>query len=339
MRAVVTDGRPNEGSLSVVERPEPDLPGPGEILVRIRAASLNYRDLLVARGVGRWTPPAGRILGSDGCGVVVAIGEGVTWPEAGERVVGAFLPEWIDGPLTSGKVVGGLGGAVRDGVFADYVLLQAAAVVAAPAHMTDAEAATLACAGVTAWQALSKADSLHADRSVLVQGTGGVSLMALQIAHAAGAQVIATSSRDDKLRRTAELGAWAGVNYRLHEDWDREVMRLTTGEDVGHVVDVGGAATLERSVAAVAYEGTVSLVGLLGGARAVLDVVEVHLRGIRLQGIETGSRTMLDQLARWSETVALRPEIHAIYPVADVPVAFDVLASQAAVGKICLSFE
>ena len=172
-----------------------------------------------------------------------------------------------------------------------------------------------------------------------MQGTGGVSLMALQIAHAAGAQVIATSSRDDKLRRTAELGAWAGVNYRLHEDWDREVMRLTTGEDVGHVVDVGGAATLERSVAAVAYEGTVSLVGLLGGARAVLDVVEVHLRGIRLQGIETGSRTMLDQLARWSETVALRPEIHAIYPVADVPVAFDVLASQAAVGKICLSFE
>ncbi|MBE7212881.1 MAG: NAD(P)-dependent alcohol dehydrogenase, partial [Gluconacetobacter diazotrophicus] len=277
--------------------------------MRIRAASLNYRDLLVGRGIGRWAPPPGRILGSDGAGEVVAVGEGVAWPAIGQRVIGAFLPGWLDGPMTAAKMTGGLGGAVRDGVFADYVLLDAASTVAAPAHMTDAEAATLVCAGVTAWQALSRADSLHPDRSVLVQGTGGVSLMALQMAHAAGARVIATSSRNDKLRHAAELGAWAGVNYRTHENWDDEAIRLTGGVGVEHVVDVGGAATLERSVAAVAYEGTVSLVGLLGGARAGLDVVAVHLRGIRLQGIETGSRAMLDRLARWSEAVSLRPAI------------------------------
>lgn len=336
MKAIITNGMPGHGKVSVVDLAEPKAPGPGEVLVRIKAVSLNYRDLLVARGIGRWAPPTGRILGSDGAGEVVSVGAGVQWPTVGERVICAFLPKWLDGPATADKMGGSLGGAAKDGVLAEYVLFEAASLVAAPVHMSDAEAATLVCAGVTAWQALSKADSLRPGRSVLVQGTGGVSLLALQFAQAAEARVIVTSSQDDKLRQAGELGAWAGINYSIHQEWQDEVKRLTDDVGVEHVVDVGGAATLERSVAAVAYEGTVSLVGLLGGAHAKLDVVAVHLRGIRLQGIETGSRAMLDDLARWSELKNLHPRVGALYPLADAEDAFQRLAAQEVVGKICI---
>lgn len=336
MKCVVIDHPFGIASIKLVERPEPGPLRAGQVLVGISAGSLNYRDVLVANGTGRWAPPAGRILGSDGAGVVLAVGADVAWPRMGDRVIGAFLPRWIDGPATPEKMVGSFGGAVKDGVFAQYVVMDAASAVAAPRHMSDAEAAALVCAGVTAWQALTKADSLRPDRTIVVQGTGSVSLLALQIAAAAGARVIVTSSSDAKLERARRLGATACINYSSTPDWAQEVVGLTNGTGADHVIDVGGAATLRQSIAATAYEGTVSVIGLLGGAEAAIDVAPIFLAGIRLQGIQTGSRNMLDDLARWTETVAFKPAIAASFGFGQAGAAFGLLASQKAVGKICL---
>ena len=322
--------------LEQVEVPEPADPKPGEVRLRMHAVALNYRDLLVARGVDRWRPPAGRIPASDGVGVVEAVGPGVERVRPGQRVMTTILPNWIAGPLTAEKREGGLGGPGRDGILAEKVVLSADAVVPAPEYLSDVEAATLPCAGVTAWHALTRAGSLRPGATVLVQGTGGVALFALQLAVSAGAKVIATSSADSKLETVRNLGAIATINYRKQPDWDAEVMRLTNGAGVGHVIDIGGGDSLMRSMSAVGFEGIVSIVGLVGGMRAEIDIGVAFQKNLRLDGVETGSRTMLEDLSRWMEQHQIRPVIDAVYALDAAREAFSRMEDGAHVGKVCI---
>lgn len=324
--------------LALVDAPEPAPPGPGEILLRMSAVALNYRDLLVARGRDRWRPPAGRIPVSDGVGVVAAVGQGVGRVRPGQRVMTTILPRWISGPLTADKREGGLGGPGCDGVLAEQVLLDAEAVVPVPDYLSDVEAATLPCAGLTAWHALTRAGSLRPGSSVLVQGTGGVALFALQLAVAAGAKVIATSSTEGKLEKLRELGAVATVNYRENRAWDAEVLRLTNGQGVDHVVDIGGADSLMRSMSAVGFEGIVSIVGLVGGMRAEIDIGVAFQKNLRLDGVETGSRAMLEDMLCFMQEHGIHPVIDTVFPLDAAREAFLRIENAAHVGKVCISF-
>lgn len=324
--------------LAPTERPEPPAPGPGQALVQISVVSLNYRDLLVATGHDRWLSPDGRILGSDGIGKVIAVGPGVERLEPGDRVLTTILPNWISGPLTIEKRSGGLGGPAADGVFAERILLDASGLTLAPDYLTDAQAATLPVAALTAWHALTRANALRAGAEVLVEGTGGVSLFALQIAVAAGAKVIATSRSSAKLARLRELGATATVNYRDRPDWGQEVLMLTGGRGVDLAIDIGGASSLDQSILATAIGGAVSIVGLVGGLRAEIDLGEIFQKNLRLDGIETGSRTMLEEMIAWFEDRRVQPVIDCAYPVDESRDAFLRIRDGAHFGKICLTF-
>ncbi len=337
MKAVVVEQPFDLAGIKVVERPAPPSPGPGQLLVQVKGASLNFRDLLVAGGRGRPLPPAGRILGSDASGVILEVGPQVRNFRVGDRVMSTILPNWIDGPISQAKLLGGRGSASCDGVFAEMVLLEAASVVRTPDHLSDAQASTLICAGLTAWHALTKAGSLTPGATVLVQGTGGVSTAALQIAAAAGARVIVTSSSDAKLHQAMALGAASGINYVRTPDWAQAAREATGGLGVEHVVDVGGAATLAASISAVAYEGVVSLVGVIGGATVPIDVSAVFLKNLRLQGVETGSSEMLAQFAEWTGRTNFKPVVAETFPISAAPEAFALLARQEVVGKICLT--
>lgn len=323
--------------LKPVERPDPPTPGPGQILVRMKAVALNFRDVMVATGHDRWRPPAGRILGSDGVGIVAAIGPDTQRIEVGQRVMTTILPNWISGPLTIEKRSGGLGGPAADGVMAEWALLDAAGVVLAPDYLTDAEAATLPAAALTAWHALTRAGSLRPEATVLVEGTGGVSLFALQLAAAAGARVIATSSSEAKLERLTGLGAAATLNYAKQPEWGAGVIALTDGRGVEHAIDIGGATTLNQSIVSVGMEGVVSIVGLIGGLNAQVNLAEVFQKNLRLDGIETGPRIMLEEMLVWYEAKRLRPLVDKVFVFDDAEAAFRHLQSGRHMGKVCLA--
>ena len=226
-------------SLKPAERPDP-VPGWGQIVLKMKRFSINYRDLLVVNGVGRWKPPLGRIPLSDGVGIVAATGNGVSRIKVGDRVAPIFYPKWLEGGVAAQKMGQALGGAAADGVLAEYTLFDESGVVPAPAHLTDEEAATLPCAGVTAWNAVCLGDIKPGD-SLVVLGTGGVSIFALQFARFLGARVIVTSSSNQKLARAKELGAAAVINYKTEPDWPKAVLELTDGLGADYVVDtVGG---------------------------------------------------------------------------------------------------
>ena len=231
-------------SLRREELPSPT-PGPGQVLVRVRAASLNYRDLMISRGVYNPKMPLPRIPLSDGAGEVVAAGPGASRFKPGDRVAANFMPAWIGGQLDETKARSALGGEV-DGMLAEEVALPEDGLVRIPEHLSFEEAATLPCAALTAWHALVVSGGIKPGDTVLTQGTGGVSIFAIQFARLAGARVIATSSHDDKLERVKELGASDGINYKTTPDWDRRVRELTGGVGVDHVVEVGGAGTLRE---------------------------------------------------------------------------------------------
>lgn len=337
MWVVATDGTDRVDGLGIEERPIPTAT-PGTVLLRIAAVALNYRDLLVVRGTGRWRPPAGRIPCSDACGTVQAVGAGVNDLSVGDRVVSTILPRWLRGPLTADKLASSLGGSAADGVLAEYVLLPAASVVRVDRHLSPAEFATLPCAALTAWHALARGGSMSAGKSVLLQGTGGVSLFALQFAVAAGAQVTITSSSDAKLERALALGAAAGVNYRTSSDWVDEAKALSPhGYD--QVIDVGGASTLNDSIELAAYEGTVSVVGLIGGLQATLDITPVFAKNLRIDGIEVGSRAMLVEMIEWCARRNIRPVIDRVFPAAEATNAFRYLSSGSHFGKIVIDAE
>ena len=316
--------------LAHIDRPDP-APAPGQVIVRTRTASLNYRDLLMARGQYNPKLPLPRILGSDGAGEIAAIGEGVTRWKPGDRAVGCFFPHWIDGPISDAAVRDARGGE-SDGVLAELVPYQADAILPIPDGLSFEEAATLPCAALTAWNALTRA-SCGPGKTVLLLGTGGVSIFALQFAKALGARVLITSGPDDKIARAAQLGADAGVNYRTNPDWDKWARSQTGGTGVDIVVEVGGAGTLERSVKAVRTGGFVALIGVLSGGSG-FNPISLLMKAVTLQGIFVGSRAMFEDMNRLITAKGFKPIIDRVFPFDQASDAFRYLESGSHFGKV-----
>jgi NADPH:quinone reductase-like Zn-dependent oxidoreductase len=291
-------------SLELVERPTP-APGPGEVLVKVRAVSFNYRDLLMIKGQYNPKLRLPRIPCSDGAGEVVAVGDGVSAFKPKDRVCGIFMQNWIDGPLTHAKSKGALGGDI-DGMLAERVVLKATGLVAIPEHLSFEEAATLPCAAVTAWNALA-AGNLNPGATVLILGTGGVSIFALQLARLRGARVLGVSSSDQKLERAYALGLDGGLNYRETPDWDQWALDETGGEGVDLVVEVGGLGTIARSLRALRIGGVVAQVGVLSGAADPLPIPFILHKQARIQGIYVGSRRDFEDLNKAISLAVLRP--------------------------------
>ena len=291
-------------SLEFVERPTPS-PGPGEVLVAVRAISFNYRDLLLVKGIYNPKLKLPRIPCSDGAGEVAAVGEGVTAWKPGDRVAGIFMQNWLDGALPSARARGALGGDI-DGTLAEYIVLKETGLVALPEHLSFQEAATLPCAAVTAWNALGAGD-LKPGEAVLIQGTGGVSIFALQFARLRGARVLGISGSDEKLERACSLGLDAGLNYMDKPDWDRWALEQTGGDGVDLVVEVGGMDTLPRSLRAIRIGGTVAQVGVLSGAAEALPISSILHKQARIQGIYVGSRKDFLEMNKAVALAVLRP--------------------------------
>ena len=318
-----------------LEEVEAKVPMNGEVAVRVRAVALNYRDLLVLKGAYNPRIRFPFIPLSDGAGEVFAVGPGVQRFKVGDRVAAAFMPGWVNGPLTeagSGSSLGG-GGV---GMLSEIVVLPEEGLVSIPDHLSFEEAATLPCAAVTAWHALVEEGGIKPGQTVLIQGTGGVSLFALQIAKAAGATVFATSGSDAKLAKVIEMGAANGVNYRTNPEWDRQVRDWTCGEGVDHVVEVGGAGTLTKSLRVVKTGGRVSLIGVLSGGVSELNIMPILMKSIRVQGIYVGSRSMFENLNRAIASNRIHPVIDRIFPLEEVSDALRSMESGAHFGKIVI---
>ncbi|WP_095159973.1 NAD(P)-dependent alcohol dehydrogenase [Pseudomonas sp. Irchel 3E13] len=310
-------------------------PAAGEITVRLHANSLNYHDFAVVSGV--WGPTAPRIPMADGAGEVIAVGAGVSEFAVGDSVVSTFFPDWLDGePLVEGFAT--VPGDGIDGYAREVVTARATSFTRAPKGFSHAEASTLTTAGLTAWRALMADDSLKPGDTVLVQGTGGVSIFALQFAKLAGATVIATSSSDEKLERLKALGADAVINYRSTPNWGEKVRALTDNRGVDHVIEVGGPATLEQSMTAVRIGGHISLIGILTGVAGQLPLVQALVRQIRLQGVLVGSRAQQQAMIRAIDANGLRPVIDKAFELEQIVEAFRYQESNQHFGKICLNF-
>ncbi len=317
-----------------VERPEPK-PGPGQALVRIRAVSLNYRDLFIVLGRYPGSRPANLIPTSDGAGEVVAVGAGVTRVKPGDRVAPTFFQTWTDGPRTPEKVANALGGSV-DGVLAEYVTVDAEGLVHLPEHFSFEDGATLPCAAVTVWNALVPEGGLKPGQTVLAQGTGGVSIFALQLAKALGARVLITSSQDEKLERARALGADGTINYKKHPDWEEQVLQLTGGQGVDHVLEVGGAETLPHSVRATRPGGHISLIGMLSGGSAKPDPALIGPKKLDVQNTYVGSRAMFEDLNRVITRHRLKPIIDRVFPFEAAREALRHMEAGAHFGKIVI---
>lgn len=320
-------------NLRLVDLPEPT-PGPGQAVVRVRACSLNFRDLLVAKGSYGRAVKAPLTPLSDGAGEVTSVGPGVTRVKPGNRVCGIFMQSWIEGELNDAKAASAMGGAI-DGMLAEQVCLSADGLTPIPEHLSFEQAATLPCAAVTAWNALFVSGNLKPGETVLVQGTGGVSIFALQFAKSAGAKVIATSSSDAKLERLRGLGADATINYSTTPEWDYPVRAFTGGSGVDHVVEVGGAGTLPLSLKAVRRGGHIALIGVLTGG-GEFDPRPMLMKAIRLQGIYVGSRAMFEAMNRAISAAQLEPLVDRVFDFTEVPEAIAYMASGAHFGKVCV---
>ena len=329
-------------NLVLAERPEPT-PGPGQIAIRVRAAALNSRDLQVI--ANRYDPNQRLpiVPASDGVGEVVAVGDGVTRVAVGDRVVPAFAQGWVAGERTWERWLTHTGGH-HDGMLQEVAVLDAEAAVRVPEHLTDLQAAAACVAWATAWQALFAQGGLQPGQTVLVQGTGGVSIGALQLAVAAGARVIVTSGSDEKLERAKALGAEAGVNYRTRPDWDAAVLELTGGEGVDHVIE--NAGDLERSAACLRVGGLVSLIGYLSQLdidapfvpyRYELSVLTALLRNVRIQGISAAPRESYDAMMRVIAANRIEPVVdERVFAFEEAPAALRHLAAGAHFGKVCV---
>lgn len=334
MRAWQLNAQTGLDALKAVDLP---IPGParGQVLVKVAAASLNYRDLAIATGRYRSPTRANVIPLSDGAGQIVETGEGVTKVKAGDRVIGCFFQRWTgghQGPDTQGSALGG----GIDGMLAEYVVLEEDGLVKTPAHLSDHEAATLPCAALTAWHALIEHGQLTAGQTILVQGTGGVSIFALQLARMMGANVIVTSSQDDKLARAMSMGAAQGINYRSTPEWDKAVMELTDGRGVDQVVEVGGPGTFARSLGAIRSGGRISLIGVLSGMAEINPGIILAKRA-NVQGISVGSTQMFEAMNAAISMNGLKPVIDRIFPMAEAREAYACLQSAAHFGKIVIN--
>jgi NADPH:quinone reductase-like Zn-dependent oxidoreductase len=320
-------------NLKIVELPDP-VPGHGEVVVQVRACSLNYRDLAVMRGAygANVKPPL--IPLSDGAGAVVEVGPGVTRVKAGDRVAAIFMQDWLEGPPDEAKANSALGAAI-DGMMSEKVCLKADGLVHFPEHLSFEEAAALPCAAVTAWHALFRSGSLKPGESVLLQGTGGVSIFGLQFVKMAGARAIVTSSSDAKMERLRTMGADAVINYKTSPDWDKQVRQLTNGVGVDHVVEVGGAGTLALTSKSVRRGGHIALIGVLAG-RGEFDPRLMMLKSARLQGIFVGSREMFEEMNRAISLGRMRPVVDRVFEFDELPDGLNYMASGAHFGKICI---
>lgn len=314
--------------------PTPE-PGPGEVRLRVSAVALNYRDVLVLAGSYAPKQPLPLIPLSDAVGVVEALGEGVTQVALGDRVCPSFAQAWVSGEPTKARLRSTLGSPLS-GVLAEQILVQAASLTIVPASLTDEEAACLPCAGVTAYSALISLGGLRQGDTVLVQGSGGVSLFALQIAKAHGARVIATSGSHEKLERLRSLGADHLIHYREDPSWGSTARRLAGGDGVDHVVEVGGAGTLAESLRAVRPGGVVSVIGVLAGAAAALSLLPVMMNQVRLQGVMVGPRVALDALTQLTAEAQLKPVIDRVFPFEEAPAAYQHLRSGRHFGKVVI---
>ncbi|CAM3537405.1 NAD(P)-dependent alcohol dehydrogenase [Paenibacillus lupini] len=337
MKAFVLQGGFGLDHVMEADLPIPS-PGPGHVLIQIQAVSLNSRDTGVIDGFYEPNRTEPLIPVSDGVGRIIALGEHADKFQVGERVSGIFTQSWTIGEPTQENWVSTLGSPL-DGMLAEYVVLPEEGLVRVPEHLTDEEAATLACAGVTAWHAIAEEGQVKAGDIVVVQGTGGVSLFALQFAKLLGATVIVTSSSDEKLERAKALGADYGINYRTNPEWDQAVLAYTQGRGADHIVDLGGASTLNRSISALKVGGQVSIIGILSGA-AVEDfaIVPAIIRKARLQAINVGSREMFERMNAVIEQHGLRPVMDRSFPFSQSLDALRYLAQGSAFGKISIVF-
>ena len=321
--------------LELADAPDPQ-PQRGEVLIRVRAVSLNYRDLMIV--LGKYNPKMHlpRIPASDGAGEVVAVGEGVTRWKPGDRVAGIFMQNWIDGAADAAKIKGALGGDI-DGMLAELVVLREDGIVLIPNHLSYEQAATLPCAGVTAWNAVVHVGQIKAGDTVVVQGTGGVSIFALQFAKLLGARVLGTSSSDEKLGRARKLGLDAGVNYKVQPDWDQWVMDQTGGRGADLVVEVGGAGTFTRSLRAIRIGGAVAQIGVLSQSAEPAEIPLILHRQVRLQGIYVGSRAHFEEMNRAIDLHAMKPLVDQTFSFDQLPDALRQMEAGAHVGKIVIS--
>lgn len=327
---------PGIDELRVVTDEMPGTPGRGEMRVRIEASSLNQHDLAVA--LGRLPSAPGRVLLSDAAGIVEAVGDDVHEFAVGDSVMSCFFPEWHDGPQTiadfSTTPGDGVGGFARR-----RVVRPAAGFTRIPRHLTTTQAATLTTAGLTAWRALAVEGNLKAGDTVLVMGSGGVSLFALQFAKAMGARVIATSSSDDKLRRLQALGADEVINYRTTPDWGQAARELTDGQGVDLVVEIGGPGTLAQSIVAGRIGATIALIGVLTGIQGVVPTALLMGRQQRLQGITVGSRRQQLDMVRAMESTGIQPVIDKVFQLDDLAAAFRYMQTGAHFGKIGITMS
>jgi len=319
--------------LKIAERQEP-VPGYGEALVKVRAVSLNFRDLMVTKGQYNPKLKMPMVPCSDGAGEVAAVGPGVTRVKPGDRVCGIFMQGWLGGDINEAAGRTAMGGAI-DGMLAESVVLNQDGLVRIPDHLSFEEGATLPCAAVTAWDALVAQAQIRAGDTVLTLGTGGVSIFALQFAVASGARVITTSSSDEKLARTRSMGAWEGINYKTSPDWEERVRKLT-GEGVDHVVEVGGSGTLMKSLRAVRTGGTVSVIGVLSGGGSEVSPVPILMKSVRLQGIYVGSRDMFEAMNRAIVAHGIKPVVDRVFRFEEAKEAMHYMESGSHFGKIVI---
>lgn len=311
-------------------------PGRGEVLLRMRAISLNYRDLAIAQGTFIVAVAPDRIPLSDGAGEVVELGEGVTKFKVGDRVTSNFVSQWVTGPVSQELFATALGGPI-DGVGRKYAVLREESLVLIPPHLSYEEAATLPCAAMVAWNALFEGPKpILPGQSVLIIGTGGVSIFATQLALLAGARVIITSSSDEKLAKAKALGAHTLINYKTHPDWEKEVLKATNNKGVEHVVEIGGIDTLPRSIVAVAQNGVITVVGGVSGFNGALPAAALIKKTPIVRGVLIGSREMYERLHAAVGLHSLRPIIDKVYDFGQLKEALQYLKTGAHFGKIVL---
>ncbi|MCC8942945.1 NAD(P)-dependent alcohol dehydrogenase [Bradyrhizobium sp. Arg68] len=335
MKCYELQGPEGVDALALVDKPVPQA-GPGEVLVRLKAATLNYRDLLTVKGGYGSRQKFPLVPVSDGAGVVEAIGAGVRSLVPGDRVIGSFFENWLGGEPSEARMRAALGGSV-DGVLTEYRVFPAHALVRTPAHLSDVEAAALPCAGLTAWSAVVKLGNVKPGQTVLTQGTGGVSLFALQFAKMCGARVIATSSSDAKIARLKQLGADVTLNYKTTPDWGKKARELT-GHGVDLVVEVGGVGTLNESIRATRIGGTIAFIGVLAGpATADTRLPLMVMQQQRLQGVTVGSIEDLQALCDGIAMHGVKPVIDKVFAFDQVKDAFAHMASGAHFGKVAIA--
>ena len=327
----------NLNGLVETDRPYPE-PGPGQIVVRVRAVSLNYRDLLVANGsYGKLSLPLVPV--SDGAGEVAVIGDGVTRWKTGDRVAATFFPDWIGGDVSAERTRSARGAGATGGLLSEFVVLPESAMVRIPAHLSYEEAATLPCAALTAWNALVELGRVRSGETVVLLGTGGVSLFGLQIARMHGARTIVTSSSDDKLKRARSLGADETINYRTFPNWEEKVFELTGGRGADHILEVGGAGTFAKSLRATRPGGHVALIGVLAGVATELKVTDILMKSLKVHGIFVGSRDMFESMNQAISHHQMKPVIDLVFPFSKARAAYEYLQSGQHFGKVVIGID